>query len=67
MLTITSREVNEARGGLILAHRPCAFEGEKKRTKNTKKSAPPKTHHEIHSLPDRDQLETARGETRPTR
>ena len=32
---------------------------------HTKKSAPPKTHHEIHS--GRDHLETARDETRPTR
>ena len=49
---ITSREVKEARGPHTCS-RPCAFEekkigGEKK---NTKKSTPPKTHHEIHSSP----------------
>ena len=46
----TSREVNEAR----LPHtcsRPCAFEEKKFEKKNAKKSAPPKTHHEIHSSP----------------
>ena len=45
----TSREVNEARR-LHTCSRPCAFE-EKKIEKNTGKSAPPKTHHEIHSSP----------------
>ena len=33
--------------------RPCSFEEEKKtkQNKNTEKFAPPKTHHEIHSIP----------------
>ena len=47
----TSREVNEARWPHTCS-RPCAFEEKKIGKKNTeKKSAPPKTHHEIHSNP----------------
>ena len=46
----TSREVNEARGGLILA--AGRVRSKKKNTKkNTKESAPPETHHEIHCIP----------------
>ena len=64
---VTSREVHEAR----LPHtcsRPCAFEV--KRTK--KNEIPPdtkKAHHEIYPQQpgDRDHLETACSETRPTR
>ena len=41
---ITSRDVNEARRPHTCS-RPCAFE------EKTKKSAPPVTHHEIHSSP----------------
>ena len=48
----TSREVNEARRPHTCS-RPCAFEETTKseKKKHTKKSAPPKTHHEIHSSP----------------
>ena len=47
----TSREVNEARWPHTCS-RLCEFEEKKNRKKNTeKKSAPPKTHHEIHSSP----------------
>ena len=47
----TSRDVNEARRPRTCS-RPCAFEEKQNRKKeNTKKSAPPKTHHEIHSSP----------------
>ena len=47
----TSRDVNEARRPHTCS-RPCAFEEKQNRKKkNTKKSAPPKTHHEIHSSP----------------
>ena len=50
---ITSREVNEARGGLMLAAGRVRSKKEIYRTKkNTEKSAPPpKTRHEIHSNP----------------
>ena len=44
---ITGREVNEAR----TCSRPCACEKNKIDKKITEKSAPPKTHHEIHSSP----------------
>ena len=44
----TSREVNEARGGLILAAGRVRSKGKKKRLKDP---VPPKTHHEIHSSP----------------
>ena len=46
----TSIEVNEARRPNACS-RPCAFEGKKIGKKNTKKSAPLKTHHETHSRP----------------
>ena len=48
----TSREVNEARGPHTCT-RPCAFERKKNRKKNKtrKNPAPPKTPHEIHSIP----------------
>ena len=50
--TSTSREVNEARWPRTCSSRPCAFEEKKIETKkNTKISAPPKTHHDIHSNP----------------
>ena len=43
---ITSREVNEGRGGLILAVGRVRSEGKKKRKKTkTNKIAPPETHH----------------------
>ena len=50
---INSREVNEARGGLMLAAGHVRSKKKKnRRKKNTEKSAPPpKTHHEIHSSP----------------
>ena len=47
---ITSRELNEARRPHTCG-RPCAFEEKQNRKKNTEKSAPPKTHHDIHSSP----------------
>ena len=48
---ITSREVNEARRPHTCS-RPCAFEEKKYLKKNnTQKSAPPKTHPEIHTSP----------------
>ena len=46
----TSREVNEARWPHTYS-RPCAFEKQKSKKKNTGKSAPPKTQHGIHSSP----------------
>ena len=48
---ITRREVIEARRPHTCS-RPCEFEGKKiRKTKNHKKSAPPKTHHESQSSP----------------
>ena len=48
----TGRDVNEARGGLILAAgRVRSKKYEEIKTKKAKISAPPKTQHEIHSLP----------------
>ena len=47
---ITSREVNEARPPHACS-RPCAFEEKKRKKKNAKNSALPKTHHESHSSP----------------
>ena len=66
---ITSREVNEARLPRTCS-RPCAFE--EKKTKKKKHEIPlntKKTHHEIYPQQpgDRDDLETACDETRPTR
>ena len=48
----TSREVNEARGPHTCS-RPCAFKEKKNRKTHTHthKSAPPKTHHEVHNSP----------------
>ena len=65
---IISREVNEARRPHICS-RPCAFEEKKKeKRKNTKKSRPTlNTPRNQQQLGDRDHLETARDETRPTR
>ena len=64
----TSREVNEARRPHTCS-RPCVFEEEKKieRKKNTNNSAPPKTPRYPQQPCHREQLETARDETRPTR
>ena len=45
----TNREVNEARWPHTCS-RPCEFEEKKLNKKNTKKFAPPKTHHKIHSI-----------------
>ena len=48
----TSREVNEARGGLILAAGRVHSKKKKiEQKKNTKKSATPKTRHETHISP----------------
>ena len=47
-LIITSREVNESRRPHTCS-RLCALEENKIGKKNRKKSAPPKTHHDIHS------------------
>ena len=64
---ITSREVNEARDGVILAAGRVRS-NEKKRAKKTKKIRPTRNTPRNPQLPgDRDQLETARGETCPTR
>ena len=48
---ITSREVNEAGGDLILAAGRVRSKQKKSKKNTEKKSAPPKTHHEIHSSP----------------
>ena len=44
------KEVNEARRSHTCS-RPCTFKEKTKPGKTTKKSAPPKTHHESHSSP----------------
>ena len=64
----TSREVDEARRPHTCG-RPCAFEEKKSKNKKiTEKSAPPKTHHAIHSSPaSATTSKTARKESRPTR
>ena len=66
----TSREANERQGGLIrTCSRPCAFEAEKTKKKNTKPYQLVKTHHEINPQQPgyRDHLERACDETRPKR
>ena len=66
---ITSREVNEARRPHTCS-RPCAFEqkkNEKKRKKDEKIRPTQKTSRSPQQPGDRDHLETARDETRPTR
>ena len=68
-LVRTSREVNEARGGLILA---TGRVRSKKKNEKKKHEIPPnakKHHHGINTQQpgDRDHLETACDETRPTR
>ena len=60
----TSREVNEARGGLILA----VDRVRSKKKKKTKKSRPTENTPRNPQQPgERHQLETARDETLPTR
>ena len=48
---ISSRGVNEARGGLMLAVGHVRSKKNKIEPKNTTKCAPPKTHHDIHTSP----------------
>ena len=47
----TSRDVNEATGGFILAVGRVRLKKKKGRNQNTKKSTPPTTHHESRSSP----------------
>ena len=64
----TSREVHEARLPRTCS-RPCALEVKKTKKKNEIPPDTKKTHHEIYQQQpgDRDHLETACSETRPTR
>ena len=65
---ITSRDVNEAWRPHTCS-RPCVFEEKKKIEKKKHEKVHPTQNTLRNSQPpgDRDQLETARGETRPTR
>ena len=63
----TSGEVDEARGGLILAAGRVRSKKKKRKTSTRKKSPHPNTPQNPQQPGDRDHIETAYGETRPTR
>ena len=66
-MTIIGRDVNEARGGLVLEVSRVRSKKKKRRKKKiTTKSTPPRTPRKTQQSGGRDHLETARGETRPT-
>ena len=67
-MLVTSREVNEARGGLILAAGRVRSKKKNLENKQTKKKRPTEnTPRNPHQPCDRDHLETAREKPRPTR
>ena len=66
-IVYTSREVHEARCGLLLAAGRVRSKEKKRTTTTTKIRRTQTTPRNPQPPGDRDQLETERGETRPTR